>query len=78
MIGQELGNYKFISILGEGGMAIVYLAENTMLSDLVAIKMLKNDFVNNKNIRMRFLDEAKKMVKVKHPNIIQVYDLIDA
>jgi len=40
--------------------------------------MLKNDFVNNKNIRMRFLDEAKKMVKVKHPNIIQVYDLIDA
>ena len=78
MIGQELGNYKFISILGEGGMAIVYLAENTMLSDLVAIKMLKNDFVSNKNIRMRFLDEAKKMVKVKHPNIIQVYDLIDA
>ena len=78
MIGQELGNYKFLSILGEGGMAIVYLAENTMLSDLVAIKMLKNDFVNNKNIRMRFLDEAKKMVKVKHPNIIQVYDLIDA
>ena len=78
MIGQELGNYKFISILGEGGMAIVYLAENTMLSDLVAIKMLKNDFVNNKNIRMRFLNEAKKMVKVKHPNIIQVYDLIYA
>ena len=78
MINQQFGNYKFLSILGEGGMAIVYLAENTMLGSLVAIKVLKEDFVSNKNVRARFLDEAKKMVRVKHPNIIQVYDLIDA
>jgi serine/threonine protein kinase len=78
MLNQQFGNYKFLSILGEGGMAIVYLAENTMLGSLVAIKVLKEDFVSNKNVRSRFLDEAKKMVKVKHPNIIQVYDLIDA
>jgi uncharacterized protein (TIGR02145 family) len=78
MLNQQFGNYKFLSVLGEGGMAIVYLAENTMLGSLVAIKVLKEDFVSNKNVRSRFLDEAKKMVKVKHPNIIQVYDLIDA
>jgi serine/threonine protein kinase len=78
MLNQQFGNYKFLSILGEGGMAIVYLAENTMLGSLVAIKVLKEDFVSNKNVRSRFLDEAKKMVKVKHPNIIQVMDLIDA
>jgi serine/threonine protein kinase len=78
MLNQQFGNYKFLSILGEGGMATVYLAENTMLGSLVAIKVLKEDFVSNKNVRSRFLDEAKKMVRVKHPNIIQVYDLIDA
>jgi serine/threonine protein kinase len=58
-------------------MAIVYLAENTMLGSLVAIKVLKEDFLSNKNVRSRFLDESKKMVKVKHANIIQVMDLID-
>ncbi len=78
MQGEQFGNYKFLSVLGEGGMAIVYLAENTMLGSLVAIKVLKEDFVSNKNVRSRFLDEAKKMVRVKHPNIIQVIDLIDA
>jgi serine/threonine protein kinase len=78
MLNQQFSNYKFLSVLGEGGMATVYLAENTMLGSLVAIKVLKEDFVSNKNVRSRFLDEAKKMVRVKHPNIIQVYDLIDA
>ena len=78
MLDEQFGNYKFLSILGEGGMATVYLAENTMLDSLVAIKVLKEEFVHNKNIRKRFLDEAKKMVRVKHPNIIQVMDLIDA
>jgi serine/threonine protein kinase len=60
MLNQQLGNYKFISILGEGGMATVYLAENVFLDSLVAIKVLKEEFVSNKNIRSRFLDEAKK------------------
>jgi uncharacterized protein (TIGR02145 family) len=77
MLNEQFGNYKFLSVLGEGGMATVYLAENTMLDSLVAIKVLKEEFVHNKNIRKRFLDEAKKMVKVKHPNIILVMDLID-
>jgi len=47
MLNQQFGNYKFLSVLGEGGMAIVYLAENTMLGSLVAIKVLKEDFVSN-------------------------------
>jgi serine/threonine protein kinase len=77
MLSQQIGNYKFLSLLGEGGMAKVYLAENTMLGSKVAIKVLKDEFVHNKNIRSRFLDEARKMVSVKHPNIVQVYDLLD-
>ena len=59
MLNQQFGNYKFRSVLGEGAMAIVYLAENSMLGRLVAIKLLKEDFVSNKNMRSRFLDEEK-------------------
>ena len=78
MIGQQIGNYLFISILGEGGMATVYLAENTLLGKKVAIKLLKQEFVNNTNIRGRFLAEARHMVQVSHTHIISVLDLIDA
>ena len=78
MIGQQIGNYLFISILGEGGMATVYLAKNTLLGKKVAIKLLKQEFVNNTNIRGRFLAEARHMVQVSHTHIISVLDLIDA
>jgi serine/threonine protein kinase len=77
MINSQLGNYKVISLLGEGGMAKVFLAENVMLNSYVAIKVLKEEFLNNKMVRTRFLDEAKKMVRVKHPNIIEVIDIIE-
>jgi len=78
MLNQQFGNYKFISILGEGGMAVVYLAENTLLGKKVAIKVLKQEFVHNRNIRGRFLTEARSMVQVSHAHIISVLDLIDA
>jgi serine/threonine protein kinase len=78
MLNQQFGNYKFLSVLGEGGMATVYLAENTLLGKKVAIKLLKQEFVNNSNIRGRFLAEARHMVQVSHAHIISVLDLIDA
>jgi uncharacterized protein (TIGR02145 family) len=77
MIGKNLLNYEIKSELGRGGMAVVYKAENTMLGTKVALKVLKEEFVYNKNIRTRFLDEARKMASVKHPNIVQVFDLLD-
>ena len=78
MLNQQFGNYKFLSILGEGGMATVYLAENTLLGKKVAIKVLKQEFVHNRNIRGRFLAEARHMVQVSHTHIISVLDLIEA
>ena len=71
MINQQLGNYKFLSVLGEGGMAKVYLAENIMLNSKVAIKVLKEEFVNNKTVRTRFLDEAKKEYNNVRKRLIQ-------
>jgi serine/threonine-protein kinase len=77
MLNQQFGNYQFLSVLGEGGMATVYMAENTLLGKKVAIK-LKQEFVNNFNIRVRFLAEARHMVQVSHAHIISVLDLMDA
>ena len=67
-------NYIIKSELGQGGMATVYLAEHQLLGSKVAIKILHDEFVRNKNIRSRFIAEAKNMARMSHPNIIKVTD----
>ncbi|MFN5415878.1 MAG: serine/threonine-protein kinase, partial [Flavobacteriia bacterium] len=78
MIGKQIQNYKILKLLGEGGMAFVYLAENQVLGNKVAMKILKEDFVRNQNIRKRFIAEGMNLVNMAHPNIVKVVDLIDA
>ena len=78
MIGEVVNNYKISKVLGEGGMAIVYLGVHELLDTKVAIKFLRTEFVQNQNIRKRFLSEAKNMAKMSHPNVIKVSDIIDA
>jgi uncharacterized protein (TIGR02145 family) len=70
-------NYTLKSILGEGGMAIVHLAEDHKFHTDVALKMLKKEFVSNENIKRRFLAEARSMFRMSHPHVIRVSDLID-
>ena len=70
-------NYTLKSILGEGGMAIVHLAEDHKFHTEVAVKMLKKEFVSNENIKKRFLAEARSMFRMSHPHVIRVSDLID-
>ena len=77
MLNQQIGSYKIIAELGEGGMATVYLAEKGALGKQVALKVLKKEFIYNQHIRGRFLSEAKKMINLNHPNIVGVQDLID-
>ncbi len=77
MIDQTLENYKIISLLGEGGVAKVYLVEDIIDNKLYALKMLKQDYVSNQNIRKRFIDEAKKLSKLNHINVAKVYKTID-
>ena len=78
MLNQQIHNYKIISLLGEGGMANVYLAQHQSLGNNVAVKLLKDEFVQHPNIRKRFLSEARSLAKMNHPNVIKVTDLIDA
>jgi serine/threonine protein kinase len=78
MLHQQIHNYKIISRLGEGGMAHVYLAIHQTLGNKVALKLLKEEFVQHPNIRKRFLAEARNLAQMSHTNVIKVTDLIDA
>jgi serine/threonine protein kinase len=70
-------DYTIKNELGQGGMATVYLAEHNLLGNKSAFKLLNKEFVNNDNIRKRFLSEARNMARMSHPGIIKVTDLID-
>jgi serine/threonine protein kinase len=77
MLNQQLQNYKIISLLGQGGMANVYLAEHLLLGSKVAIKVLNKEFVHNDNIRKRFITEARNIYRMTHSNMVRVTDLIE-
>jgi len=75
LTGRMLGEFKLIRLLGRGGMAEVYLAEQTTLHRQVAVKVLRPDLLDRANdvILKRFAQEAKASAGLNHPNIVQVY-----
>jgi serine/threonine protein kinase len=76
MIGETISHYKLLSQIGEGGMGIVYLGEQTNLNRKVAIKELNSGLTENPQFKERFINEARILAKLSHPNIVTVYDLI--
>jgi serine/threonine protein kinase len=74
---QTILNYKVLSVLGEGGMGVVYLAEHSTLERKVAIKILHTQYAQNPSIKERFINEAKILSKLNHPNIVTLYDFAD-
>jgi serine/threonine-protein kinase len=73
MIGSLVENYKVVSVLGEGGMGIVYKAFDIKLERFVALKVLNQTGSLNTNFVERFKREAKNQAKLNHPNIVSVY-----
>jgi tRNA A-37 threonylcarbamoyl transferase component Bud32 len=71
--GTRLGPYEIISPLGAGGMGAVYLARHTELHRLVAVKILRDECVDDSR-RQRFLREGRSIAKLQHPNIVAIYD----
>ena len=76
-INQKIGKYLITRKIGEGGMATVYEAEHEILATRVAIKVLNPILSANSQIRERFMNEAKIMASLNHPNIIKVIDFDD-
>ncbi|MGH9658673.1 MAG: serine/threonine-protein kinase, partial [Bryobacteraceae bacterium] len=77
MIGQTISHYRVVSLIGEGGMGVVYRAVDVHLGREVALK-LPSAVGADPAYRARFLDEAKAVSKLDHPRIARVYDYGEA
>ncbi len=75
-IGKRLdGRYEIHELIGVGGMANVYRCTDTLDDREVAIKILKDEFLNNEEFIRRFKNESKAIAMLSHPNIVKVYDV---
>ncbi len=75
LVGQMVGRYKVLRLLGEGGMARVYVAEDATVGRHVAIKALLPEYSKHGTVIERFMNEAKAMGRISHPGVVDVFDV---
>jgi serine/threonine protein kinase len=75
LVGDEYAGYRVRSVLGRGGMSVVYQAENLRLSNVIALKVLAPELADDDVFRARFLEESRIAASLNHPNVIPIYDM---
>lgn len=74
LVGKTIGRYRIESLIGRGGTGSVYVATDTTLNRRVAVKTLHTHLADQPRIQERFLNEARSIARLEHPNIVQVFD----
>ncbi len=75
LVGKEIGGYKVLKKIGQGGMGSVYVAEQLSLHREVAFKVLSEKFTSDRTFVDQFVNEAQSAAALNHPNVVQVYDV---
>jgi serine/threonine protein kinase len=77
LVGQKVGDFEIIEIIGRGGMGVVYRAHDTKLDRTVAIKSIPPELVGSSTARVRFRREAKLLASLNNPNIAVIHEIIE-
>ena len=75
LVGDEFAGYRLRSVLGRGGMSVVFQAEHPRLGNVVALKVLAPDLASDDIFRTRFLEESRIAASMNHPNVIPIHDM---
>jgi serine/threonine-protein kinase len=75
LVGEEFAGYRLVSVLGRGGMSIVFRAENPRLGNVIALKVLDPSLATDDIFRTRFLEESRIAASMNHPNVIPIHDM---
>src|SRR5262249_48505524 len=75
LVGQQIGRYRVLSLLGTGGMGEVYLAQDSRLGRQVALKLLPASFTRDQERVRRFEQEARAASRLSHPNICVIHEV---
>jgi serine/threonine-protein kinase len=75
LVGDEFAGYRLLSVLGRGGMSVVYQAENPRLGSVVALKVLAPELADDDIFRARFLQESRTAAGLNHPHVIPIHDM---
>jgi len=77
LVGQKVGSFEIVEMVGRGGMGVVYLARDTKLDRSVAIKSMPSEMAADSTKRTRFRREARLLASLNHPNIGTIHDIIE-